>query len=64
MAVTGPFLLDRSNPKAKAIVSSGYFNDPLMSDYERFGFKGVLPKPYDANQITVVLEKVLRPNRG
>jgi CheY-like chemotaxis protein len=52
------------DPKAKAIVSSGYFNDPLMSDYERFGFKGVLPKPYDAGQITVVLEKVLRPNRG
>lgn len=48
------------DPGATVIVSSGYFNDPIMSDYASFGFKGVLPKPYDVNQLTAVLERSLR----
>ncbi|HSR35811.1 MAG TPA: PAS domain S-box protein, partial [Desulfurivibrionaceae bacterium] len=33
------------DPSARAIVSSGYSNDPIMSDYARHGFVGVAPKP-------------------
>lgn len=40
----------------KAIVSSGYCNDPIMGDFRKYGFCGVLPKPYTA----VEMGKALR----
>lgn len=48
------------DPKVKAIVSSGYANDPIMSDYERYGFVGVVSKPYKIDELNEVLQKVLR----
>jgi len=35
------------DPKVKAIVSSGYSNVRVMSDYSSFGFRGVLAKPFN-----------------
>jgi CheY-like chemotaxis protein len=52
------------DPEAYAIASSGNFCNPTMLDYERFGFKGVLPKPYGPQQLTVVLENALRSKRA
>ena len=43
----------------KAIVSSGYSNDPIMSNYEDYGFCGVVPKPYSKAQLADVLNNVL-----
>ena len=34
------------DPTVRAIVSSGYSNDPIMADHAAWGFVGVLPKPY------------------
>ncbi|MEW5803851.1 MAG: PAS domain S-box protein [bacterium] len=51
------------DPKIKAIVSSGYFNDPIMSDYRRYGFHGVVIKPYEVKELTETLSRVLRPER-
>lgn len=45
--------------KVRAIVSSGYSENPLMSEYGRHGFKGVLSKPYDVRQMSRVLYDVL-----
>lgn len=52
--------LQELDPGVKAIVSSGYSNDPVMSDYKRFGFRAVLPKPYDGRQLSVKLDELLR----
>ncbi|MGR3318353.1 MAG: PAS domain-containing hybrid sensor histidine kinase/response regulator [Candidatus Anammoxibacter sp.] len=46
-------------PKAKAIVFSGYSNDPIMADYEKFGFKGVIGKPFELKAMNDVLQRVI-----
>jgi signal transduction histidine kinase/CheY-like chemotaxis protein len=43
----------------KVIVSSGYSNDPVMADYKKYGFRGVISKPYNANVLGQVVRKVL-----
>jgi PAS domain S-box-containing protein len=56
------------DPKVKAIVSSGYSNDPVMADSATYGFAGVAVKPYDVRALSGVLEDVLsadpRPQRA
>ncbi len=52
--------LFKIDPKVKAIVSSGYSNDPIMSDYGQYGFKGVVVKPYEINILSETLHRVMR----
>jgi len=47
------------DPNVAAIVSSGYSDDPVMAHYERYGFRGVVAKPYDTVQLSEVLHRVL-----
>jgi PAS domain S-box-containing protein len=47
------------DPQVKAIVSSGYSNDPIMADFKKFGFAGVIAKPYKISDLGNVLNKVL-----
>jgi PAS domain S-box-containing protein len=47
------------DPEAKAIVSSGYSNDPIMSQYQDYGFKAVATKPYSMEELFAVLNQVL-----
>ncbi len=49
----------RIDPKVNAIVSSGYSNDPIMSEYEKYGFRGVATKPYRIEKLSWVLHDVL-----
>jgi len=46
------------DPQVKAVVSSGYSNDPIMANYKEFGFYGVVPKPYTKNELSEVLNKI------
>lgn len=48
------------DPEVKAIVSSGYSNDPIMTDFREYGFKGVIAKPYEAVELSEALSKVMR----
>jgi PAS domain S-box-containing protein len=47
------------DPKVTAIVSSGYSNDPIMSEFEKYGFRGVATKPYSIEKLSWVLHDVL-----
>ncbi|MCB9078865.1 MAG: PAS domain S-box protein [Anaerolineaceae bacterium] len=50
------------NPQAKIIVSSGYTTDPVMANYEVYGFKGVVAKPYRFTDLQRVIRQVLKPS--
>ncbi|MDA8082243.1 MAG: PAS domain S-box protein [Nitrospiraceae bacterium] len=52
--------LHEIDPYAKIIVSSGYSSDPIMSDYKKYGFCGVINKPYNANQVSEVVNNALK----
>jgi PAS domain S-box-containing protein len=47
------------DPFACLIVSSGYSNDPIMSDYRTFGFTGAIAKPYRIDELAEVLRSSL-----
>jgi PAS domain S-box-containing protein len=56
--------LQAIDPQIKAIVSSGYSDDPIMADYRRYGFSGVVAKPYDVNDLIATLNTVLQGTRS
>jgi two-component system cell cycle sensor histidine kinase/response regulator CckA len=41
------------------IVSSGYCHDPILSDYKRYGFSGIVGKPYSMDALGTVLHDLL-----
>ena len=47
------------DPNAKVIVSSGYSNDTVMANYSDYGFKGVLTKPYNIEDISNLMHNIL-----
>lgn len=47
------------DPKIKAIVSSGYSTDPVMANYKKHGFKGILTKPYTFDELKRVIGEIL-----
>jgi PAS domain S-box-containing protein len=44
----------------KAIVSSGYSIDPVMSNYKEYGFCGVVEKPYNLQKLGKTLNQILK----
>jgi signal transduction histidine kinase/ActR/RegA family two-component response regulator len=47
------------DPEVKAIVASGYSNDPVMSKFRDYGFNGVIPKPYMIEDLADSLRKII-----
>ncbi len=47
------------DPGIRAIVTSGYADDPVMVDYSRYGFSGALVKPFSIDDIEEELKRVL-----
>jgi PAS domain S-box-containing protein len=54
---TARAILD-TDPKAQLIVSSGYSNDPVMSDFKRYGFAATALKPYGVANIAKILDNL------
>jgi nitrogen-specific signal transduction histidine kinase/ActR/RegA family two-component response regulator len=48
------------DPKIRAILSSGDVTAPIMNDHTSYGFRDVLKKPYDLDDLRQVLDRVLR----
>jgi CheY-like chemotaxis protein len=51
--------LMKIDPDVKAIVASGYFNDPVMADFQDYGFDAAIAKPYEMKDLKQALEKLL-----
>ena len=43
------------DPDARLIVSSGYSDDPVMANYRSYGFRTLLPKPYNVSGLAEIL---------
>ncbi len=57
--------LHELDPNVRAIVSSGYANDPIMSRYEESGFCGMIAKPYEIDALgRKVAEVLAQPRRA
>ena len=44
----------------KVIASSGYSDDPVMSDYKKYGFDDFMPKPYGFKELSKKIYKILQ----
>lgn len=51
------------DPQVKAIVSSGYSNDPIMSNFIEYGFSGVVVKPYKIEDLSKTLHEIMKGER-
>jgi two-component system cell cycle sensor histidine kinase/response regulator CckA len=51
--------LHEIDPSVKAIVSSGYSNDPIIADFKTYGFTGVMTKPYRFKDLSEVVYKAI-----
>jgi CheY-like chemotaxis protein len=47
------------DPQVRAIVCSGYSNDPILADHRAYGFAAALAKPYVSQALSRVLRDVL-----
>ncbi len=48
------------DPDVKAIVSSGYSNDPVMQNFASYGFSGRLTKPYRIAEMKSILKEMIK----
>jgi DNA-binding NarL/FixJ family response regulator len=51
--------LKELDPSSRLIVSSGYSASPVMSEFARYGFDAVLPKPWSLPEVSAVVRRVL-----
>jgi len=51
--------LRKFDSEVKAIVSSGYSDDPVMSDHEKFGFDAIIKKPYEYHELAETVKNLI-----
>ncbi len=47
------------DPDVRAIVSSGYHNNPIVARFKEYGFKANIIKPYDVNMLMKTLRRAM-----
>ena len=48
------------DPSIRAIVSNGYSNDPVLAEYQKYGFVARVEKPYRMQELGKTLRAVLQ----
>jgi len=48
------------DPKVKALISSGNSNEPVMVNFEKHGFRGVVNKPFNIEELSKTLYMLTR----
>jgi CheY-like chemotaxis protein len=56
--------LKELDPAVKLIVSSGYSDASIMSDFRAYGFQDMIPKPWQIAKISEVFQRVLLSDSG
>ena len=51
--------LQEIDSDVRAILTTGYADDPILSEYKDYGFRGVIVKPYNVGQLSWVLYDTL-----
>jgi two-component system, cell cycle sensor histidine kinase and response regulator CckA len=51
--------LIKIDPNVKGIVSSGYSTDPAITNFQEYGFKAVIAKPFKIEELGAVVKKVV-----
>ena len=52
--------LQKIDPKVRAIVSSGYSNDPIMASFKEHGFSAAVTKPYVLEELSEAIAAAFR----
>ncbi len=47
------------DPEANVIVASGYSNDPVLTNYQQYGFKAAISKPFKLAELKGILDTAL-----
>jgi two-component system, cell cycle sensor histidine kinase and response regulator CckA len=48
------------DPEIRAIIASGYVDDPVIEHYGNYGFRGALKKPFNGEEMKTLVEKILQ----
>jgi len=56
--------LIKINPHVIGVVSSGYSNSPVITDFEKYGFSGMVAKPYTMGELGEKLNRVMLNKRN
>lgn len=51
--------IQKTDPDVKAVVVSGYSNNPVMADFKKYGFVGALKKPFEIKELSRVLQEAI-----
>ncbi|MCX6651749.1 MAG: ATP-binding protein [Methanomassiliicoccales archaeon] len=57
-------MLRAIDPEVRAIVCSGYCNDPVMSRHAEYGFAAALPKPFRMEELSKVIHETVERRAG
>jgi len=52
-------LIQKIDPEVKVLISSGYCNDPVMANYNDYGFLGAVNKPYSQDELGAAVSTIL-----